>query len=349
VEPGAILDALRQLTERKQINILLLAQEIESLPAYPPAAQYLKDLLQSKPETAAEDLFTRLCEDLLKTRPAKQVVVRDGWVDFLIQEPNSRLLPLELKALFHYEGDVLRRKDANPDHHKTQIKNYLSEHEYLVLTDLRTAWLCSARDYFFDEKPFATLPFADLLKLAIECRNLTDAIRRCEDTADKPELERQFFEDLKNWFNEFDKVKWQPEERAAEFIILLLNKLIFAKTLEDFGLVPYRYIQDEYERQKDRWEAKGASKITRHFLREFEDFFDEYYDTEIFSERISDKLLPDEPNYERFCRKLEFILGLDPWNTAMGRGVVNYNYRRIDEDIFGKSYEMFLAARHGNL
>jgi hypothetical protein len=68
------------------------------------------------------------------------------------------------------------------------------------------------------------------------------------------------------------------------------------------------------------------------------------YDTEIFSERIWDKLVPEEANYERFCKKLEFILGLDPWNTAMGRGVVNYNYRRIDEDIFGKSYEMFLAA-----
>ncbi len=26
------------------------------------------------------------------------------------------------------------------------------------------------------------------------------------------------------------------------------------------------------------------------------------------------------------------------------RGIVHYNYRRIDEDIFGKSYEMFLAA-----
>src|SRR5206468_11845400 len=95
------------------------------------------------------------------------------------------------------------------------------------------------------------------------------------------------------------------------------------------------------------WEAKGAAKVVRHFLSGFEEFFDEYYDTEIFAERIWDKLVADEHNYERFCKKLEFILGLDPWNTAMGRGVVNYNYRRIDEDIFGKSYEMFLAAKIG--
>lgn len=41
---------------------------------------------------------------------------------------------------------------------------------------------------------------------------------------------------------------------------------------------------------------------------------------------------------------LEFVLGLAPWNTATGRGMVNCNYRRIDEDIFGKSYGTFLAA-----
>lgn len=135
-----------------------------------------------------------------------------------------------------------------------------------------------------------------------------------------------------------------PRERAPEFILLLLNKLIFAKTLEDFGLVPYRFIQDEYALKKDRWEAKRAANVVRHFLVEFEECFDEYYDTEIFSQRIWGKLVPEEPDCARFCEKLEFMLGLDPWNTAMGCGVVNHNYRRIDEDIFGKSYEIFLAA-----
>ena len=328
------------------MEFLPLAQEIESLPAWQPAAKYLQDLRDgSKPETASENVFTALCKEVLKIEPVRQVIVRDGWVDFRINEPNARPIPFELKSLFRRETpEKLRRYDANPDHHKNQIKNYLSEHEYLVLTDLRTAWLCSNRDYFFDEKPFATLPFADFLARCLECRSVTDALRRTEDTADKPELERQFFEDLKNWFGEFEKVHWQKEDRAAEFIILLLNKLIFAKTLEDFNLVPFRYIQDQYALRKDHWQAKGAAKVVRHFLSEFEEFFDEYYDTEIFAERIWDKLVPDDKNYERFCQKLEFILGLDPWNTAMGRGIVNYNYRRIDEDIFGKSYEMFLAA-----
>ena len=188
------------------------------------------------------------------------------------------------------------------------------------------------------------MPFADFLNRCRETRSVLDTLRRVEDTADKPELERQFFEDLKIWFNEFDKIKWTPPELAAESIILLINKLIFARTIEDFGLVPYRFTQDEYARQTHRWEAKGPHRVVPKFLTEFEDFFDEYYDTEIFSARIWDRLDKDPVNLQRFCDKLNFVLGLDTWSQTSNRGIVHYNYRRIDEDIFGKSYEMFLAA-----
>jgi hypothetical protein len=345
VNAAEILKTLHELTERKEIEFLPFAKDLEKPPQWLPAARYIQVLSEgTKPETASEDLFTALCKELLKIEPSRQVIVRDGWVDFRVTETNARPIPFELKSLFRRDGDSLRRYDANPDHYKDQIKNYLSEHEYLVLTDLRTTWLCSARDYFFEDKPFAAVPFTDFLLRCIECRSITDALRRFEDTTDKPELEQQFFEDLKNWFGEFDKIHWQAKDQAAEFIILLINKLIFAKTLEDFGLVSYRFIQNEFAVQKDRWEAKGPAKVAHYFLKNFEDFFDEYYDTEIFEERIWDKLVADDANFDRFCKKLEFILGLDPWNTAMGRGIVNYNYRRIDEDIFGKSYEMFLAA-----
>jgi len=169
-------------------------------------------------------------------------------------------------------------------------------------------------------------------------------LRRVEDTAEKPELEKQFFEDLKIWFNEFDTVKWTPPEQAAESIILLINKLIFARTIEDFGLVPYRFTQDEYVRQTRRWEAKGPHRIVPKFLDEFEDFFDEYYDTEIFSARVWDRLDKTPANLQRFCDKLNFVLGINAWDQTFSRGIVHYNYRRIDEDIFGKSYEMFLAT-----
>ncbi|MDB6066601.1 MAG: hypothetical protein JWR26_2809 [Pedosphaera sp.] len=346
MKPDDILSALQDLTQRESVEFLPLAPEAQPLSPYPPIVKYLLDLKNgSKPETAAEDLFTALCKDLLGFQPTRQVGVTEGFVDFMLPEPMGQPLPLELKPLFQRDGaDALWRSDANPKNHVAQVKKYLRDHEYLVLTDLRTAWFFGARDFYFEGKPFAELPFADFLTRCRETRSVLDAVRRVEDTAEKPELEQQFFADLKIWFGEFDKVKWTPPDLAAESIILLINKLIFARTIEDFGLVPYRFTQDTYTRQTKHWEAKGPHRIVPKFLAEFEDFFDDYYDTEIFSSRVWDRLDKDPANLKRFCEKLNFVLGVNSWDQTFSRGIVHYNYRRIDEDIFGKSYEMFLAS-----
>jgi hypothetical protein len=347
VKPDDILIALQDLTERERIEFLPLAPEMRKPSSYAPIEKYLLDLKNgAKPESAAEDLFTALCNDVLGFQPTRQVGVAEGFVDFILPEPTGQTVPLELKPLFKRDGqDALWRQDASPEHHVTQVKKYLADHEYLVLTDLRTAWFFSARDFFFESKPFHKLPFAGFLAQCRETRSVLDAVRRLEDTAEKPELEQQFFEDLKIWFNEFDKVKWTPPDLAAESIILLINKLIFARTIEDFGLVPYRYTQDAYAQHTRDWQAKGPHRIVPKFLDQFEEFFDDYYDTEIFSARVWDRLDKDPANLQRFCDKLNFILGINTWDqTFSTRGIVHYNYRRIDEDIFGKSYEMFLAA-----
>ena len=347
MKPDDILIALQDLTARERIEFLPLAPEVRKPSPYAPIEKYLLDLKNSaKPESAAEDLFTALCEDVLGFHPTRQVGVKEGFVDFILPERTGELVPLELKPLFQRDGtEAVWSKDANPKHHVAQVKKYLRDHEYLILTDLRTAWFFSARDFFFEDRHFATMPFADFLARCRETRSVLDVVRRLEDTAEKPELEQQFFEDLKIWFDEFDKIKWTPPGLAAESIILLINKLIFARTVEDFGLVPYHYTQDEYTRQTKNWEAKGAHRIVPKFLAEFEDFFDEYYDTEIFSTRVWERLDKDPANLQRFCEKLNFVLGINTWDqTFSTRGIVHYNYRRIDEDIFGKSYEMFLAA-----
>jgi hypothetical protein len=346
VKPDDILISLQDLTERERIELLPLAPEMRKPSPYAPIEKYLRDLKTAKPESAAEDLFTALCKDLLGFEPTRQVGLREGFVDFMLPESTGQPVPLELKPLFKYDhkDSSFWRDDAKPKNHVGQVRKYLRDNEYLILTDLRTAWFFSARDFFLEEKPFAEKPFADFLTRCRETRSVLDAVRRLEDTAEKPELEQQFFADLKKWFNEFEKVKWSPPELAAESIILLINKLIFARTIEDFGLVPYRYTQDGYIRQTKNWEAKGAHRIVPKFLAEFEDFFDEYYDTEIFSARVWDRLDKDPANLQRFCDKLNLILGINVWDDAFKCGIVHYNYRRIDEDIFGKSYEMFLAA-----
>jgi hypothetical protein len=264
----------------------------------------------------------------------------------MLPETAGGFVPLELKPLFKYDSKdgSCWRDDAKPKNHVAQIRKYLRDNEYVILTDLRTAWFFGARDFYLKEEPFAQKPFTDFLARCRDTRSVLDTVRRLEDTAEKPELEQQFFEDLNKWFREFEKIKWTPAELKDESIILLINKLIFARTIEDFGLVPYRYTQDYYTKHTRDWQAKGAHKIVPKFLAEFEEFFDEYYDTEIFSARVWDRLDKDPANLQRFCDKLNLILGINAWDDAFKCGIVHYNYRRIDEDIFGKSYEMFLAA-----
>ena len=102
-------------------------------PSTPPSRRTCFDLKNVvKPETAAEDLFTALCKDVLGFQPTRQVGSREGWVDFMLPEPRGVPLPLELKPLFQRDGPAaLWRGDANPKHHVAQVKKYLRDHEYL--------------------------------------------------------------------------------------------------------------------------------------------------------------------------------------------------------------------------
>jgi hypothetical protein len=200
VKPDDILIALQDLTGREHIDFLPLAPDTRQPSPYPPIEKYLLDLKNgAKPESAAEDLFTALCNDVLGFQPTRQVGVMEGFVDFILPEATGQLVPLELKPLFQRDGaDAVWRHDANPKNHVAQVKKYLRDHEYLILTDLRQAWFFSARDFFFEDKHFATMLFADFLARSRETRSVLDVVRRLEDTAENPELERQFFEDLKS-------------------------------------------------------------------------------------------------------------------------------------------------------
>ncbi|MDR3405277.1 MAG: hypothetical protein P4L99_22475 [Chthoniobacter sp.] len=347
--PADLLVHLRTFVAREKIALPPASIAVPEIDAYPPFGKYLLELAKdSKPERVAEDLFVAVARDVARLKSIPQVNVGDGFVDFLVggEEQGAGGVVIELKPLFtKYNLLELRRTPLKPANHRQQVKKYLRKHEYVVLTDLRTACLYSARDFFVTDSFFAELPFADLLERVGDQLDLLDVLRQAEDAQEKPDLDRQFFEDLKEWFAAFQNVHWKKSEDAAELTILLLNKLIFAKTLEDHGLVPYRFLQDEYDQQEDRWETKGPHRVVQAFLEALEPFFDEYYDTELFERRIWHEIDRDHENLARFCNALKLVLGISKWDRVLAqRGVVNYNYRTINEDIFGKSYEMFLAA-----
>jgi hypothetical protein len=346
LQKSDILAALRALTEKTVIRRQDLGSTGGQFSPYGPINQYLLMLgQQTKPETASEYLFRALIEDTVGAVTFPQVNIGVGYVDFILPETGSTPVLLELKPLFtRYDAEELRSHKLNPRTHLEQVKKYLCKHEYVILTDLRDAYLYSARDTFVEDTFFCELAFAELLERHAQSRNLYDVLRRAEDEIEKPELDRAFFEDLEQWIGEFAPVRFLQAERAGELVILLINKLIFAKTLEDYGLIPFRFLQDRYDSEKTDWEAKGLAAYIRTFLQRIEEWLDEHYDTELFEERIWEQLDKSPENLDRFSRKLDLLLGVARWDQVFHRGIVHYNYRRINEDIFGKSYEMFLAA-----
>jgi len=341
-----IFAALRSLTGKTVLRRPDLAGAGGRFSPYEPINQYLLMLgQQTKPETASEHLFRALLEDTVGAVTFPQVNIGVGYVDFILPETGSTPVLLELKPLFtRYDAEELHSHKLSPRAHLEQVKKYLCKHEYVILTDLRDAYLYSARDTFVEDTFFCELPFAELLERHAQSRNLYDVLRRAEDEIEKPELDRTFFEDLDQWIREFAPVRFLEPERAGELVILLINKLIFAKTLEDYGLIPFRFLQDRYDSEKTDWEAKGPTAYIRTFLRNTEEWLDEHYDTELFEERIWEQLDKSPANLDCFSRKLDLLLGVAKWDRVFHRGIVHYNYRRINEDIFGKSYEMFLAA-----
>src|SRR5438094_6793518 len=126
-----VLDALREFTARERISFLPAAPDPVPISPYSPIAKYVLDLKNgSKPESAAEDLFTALCKDVLGFQPTGQVGVAEGVVDFMLPERMGEPMQLELKPLFLRDGpNALWRSDANPKNHAAQVNKYLTHHE----------------------------------------------------------------------------------------------------------------------------------------------------------------------------------------------------------------------------
>ncbi len=346
MQPKEILQELRRLVDLNEIEVTPLLPDSGFKTGYSPISTYLDQLQKgTKPETAAEGLFRPLAEVFLNAPALPQVGLGKGFVDFKLDAREESSIVIELKPLFHsYDAELLKSFPLEPTGHRDQVEKYLRHSEYLVLTDLRDAYLYSARDVWQPLKPFAKLSFADLLERTLAKQSLLDVIRDEEDGEVRPDLDRSFFEQLQDWFRAFEPVRFKDQSKHDELVIQLLNQLIFAKTMEDHSLVRYRQLQDDWERAKKKWSAKGSHRIVWQFLKDFEEFFEDYYDTELFERSIWEELDHDPKNLDCFSRLLEAVLGVDEWSKTFQRGIVHYNYRLINEDIFGKSYEMFLAA-----
>ena len=285
----------------------------------------------------------------------------DGFIDYLIKA-GRETINLELKPLFEgvfkktNSGDVfikIKKIKWSPESHKEQILKYLkATKDFAVLTNLED-WNFYSYSYSFNEDctPFGNTNLFGLLKDFEQVDDFWQYLDNQEDLSTREPLDKQFFESLKKWIKELNQVKFIVNEvQKTRLIMNLINKFIFIQSLDKFWVISKDTILNEWQNNERKWMVKKKLKFLQKFFEEINDFFFEYYDTELFIEAIEEKTIldfidNDDSNLSLFYEKLRLTLGIDYGVTARGwiPGVIQYNFRRIDEDILGKAYETFLA------
>lgn len=316
---------------------------------------------KAKPETALSDeLFKPIvyANEYLGLRIDPQMKSGTGWTDYLITDPaNGNPIAIELKPLhsYKYHKTITRQRLASDydilkkefdENGKNQISNYLKDYEYVVFTNMEDVLLFNKEARFNGFKPFATNRFIPFAREVKEMGGqMWDVLKKVEDITPKHELDKHFFGDLKKWFEAFNKVDLLPSVKREEKIVMLLNKFIFLRTLEDYGLIPYNHTISTYDNSDKKWKAKGYTKVFLDFFADIQHWAYMYYDTELFKEDAMNYIIQNEANMREFRVAIEKVLGLGAWDRTFGMGLIHYNYRAINEDIFGTTYEIFLAEQ----
>ncbi len=315
--------------------------------------EYIQGLPISKPEAILCDkFFLPIMNDIVSNFPQARAG-SGGWVDYMIPQSGESLpIAIEVKSLHTSSGRLnplsneLREMKVELENSKwNQVVRYLVGAEafaYVILTNLDDVYYFN-REAVKDFRPFFTEKFPQFIESLRLTGNVWDIANRRDESIPRKDLTNLFFNDLKTWYQWLKEIKWLKD--SDESSVFLINKLIFALTLEDIGVIRFKHVLREYERSKTLYDRKGPKAVLTDFFKSIDEFLYRYYDTELFSEsnNILKKILDDRANLNSFKNVIEKLLGYSASASAFISGLYSYNYRFIDEDVFGKSYETFLA------
>lgn len=349
-----VLADLRVIFEKEEIG-LSEVDELEAELRSEEVYRYLLDLRDgSAPESALREELMAGAQSVLSNfffeRVSPEVSTEEsGFVDYRIAGPPPMLL--ELKSLFEQRTDSrgrvtgLERNELEWEDHREQIERYRTDNEFLILTDLKT-W------YFFSRKspePINDEPiaFEEFYREYRQRTDLGDYLQRLRGRETRSDLDARFFDSLDRWISDLEEIEFEDDvddDDKIETIVNLINKFVFIQTLDDHFVVDFQWVQETWNYHERRWRSIGEDRVLREFFEEVNDWFHTYYDTELFERDVYDNVEKSDENVEALYTTLGRVLGLEEWQTeAAEKGIINYDYKRIDEDIFGRAYETYLA------
>ena len=307
------------------------------------AKDYLHNIFEGgEAEDSLDSFLFQKDPFIKKLQKIKKAGGEKGKPDYTIEKD---FISLELKPLFVKDKrrGILKQEQLDGDRLKSELKKqiykYIGQTKYVILTNYKKWLFFSTKSCISEEncKPFYECEFFGFLNELKNFGDLREFLEKKQEVFEKEDLDERFFKNLKEWKRILGDIKFECSEREKdEIIINLINKLVFVEVLDDFMLIEPLWIKRKWE------EYKSRGRNILDFLNFLDKYFYDVYGTELFKGGEI-KINAERENIIEFEKKLEIVLGLKSKMERDYRGITQYYYRNIDEDISGKSYERYLA------
>jgi len=310
--------------------------------------KYFDNIKYGKPETQTEELFNIIRNFIeLKERNSQiisQLKIGKYAIDRAIID-ESGIIGIELKPLHKIQKNktIVTNLDdiLNEDRTQEQLKHYLfhPKMRFLILTNLCDVFIFTKWNINKDKiTSHLRFNFIDFFKEYLKYNRFKDLLIKYFRDYPIWNLDKHFFKDLDEYWKSIDFLIADKTEK-----IKFINTLIMVRLLEDTGAIPYGKVEEEWNRAKE-YHGKKLEKRLKAFLNDFiVDILYEYYDTELLKWNFNDFLERYKNILDKIIISTGNILGYEGFQSVFFKGLKFYDFNTINEDIFGKAYENFLA------
>jgi len=282
------------------------------------------------------------------------------WEDIVLMRRDMPLIFVETKSLL----DKKLLSDLNVN----ELLSYLKEYNRKNKSRYRVDWgvLTNFKElhifYLSDKEPFYSGSFDEFTAQVTTLEQLLSVegikahgIDLFYSETSKENLGDLFLTDLKKWrlilANGFSKTNPSLTlEQIKEASQQVLDRFIFIRMLETYGILPSNWLGNIFSRWHDGedYQNKTFAEVMREKFAAIEDL----YDTELFKPRLCDEVPVDDEYLEETLKILGPAkgtiyaeIGFAGQSSLDDKGIYGYNFNTMRLDIIGSAYERYLAHK----
>jgi len=280
------------------------------------------------------------------------------WEDIVLMKTDLPLVFIECKSLLN--DDILTTININ------ELLDYMKEYNRTNKDGYRVDWgiLTNFKEshifYVSDSSPFISLSYTDyaedgsLLKDLLTVEGIKrDGLAHYYSENKREKLGDSFLQDLKKWRliianGCFDFDSTLTIEQIKNISQQFLDRLIFIRMLETFGILPYNWLRSIFIKWKEG--IIGLNNTYSEVIRQQFITIESLYDTELFAHTLIDEIEIDD-SYLKELMKVEQLLnptiarkiGISGTVSFNDKGLYGYSFKTLSIDLIGSAYERYLA------